>query len=191
MPTTLFPVFPEGSVYLSLSIVVKPFENYIYYFNGEMPMYKHRKDDYKSFRFITSQMVVLGNVKQVDIIKVFKVSKASVKRWVKVYRREGPAGFFHPRQGKKSGNVLTKEVLPEIQTRLNCGDTPKEIEDACGIKADTIRKAIQSGRLSRPPVTRPIEEKTQAQRNQEDSKASLGMGCTNTQGRIDAITKKK
>lgn len=154
-------------------------------------MYKHHKDDYKSFRFITSQMVVLGNVKQVDIIKVFKVSKASVKRWVKVYREEGPGGFFHPRQGKKTGNILTQEVLPDIQTRLNYGDTPKEIEDAYGIKADTIRKAIQSGRLSRPPVSGSVEEKTRAQRNQEDSKASLGMGCTNTQGRIDAITKKK
>lgn len=191
MPTTLFPVFPEGSVYLNSSIAVKPFEDYIYYFNGEMPMYKHHKEDYKSFRFITSQMVVLGNIKQIDIIKVFKVSKASVKRWVKVYREKGPEGFFHPRHGKKSGNVLTKKVLPEIQTRLNCGDTPREIEDAYGIKADTIRKAIQSGRLSRPPVSESVEEKTRAQRNQEDSKASLGMGCTNTQGRIEVITKKK
>jgi transposase len=191
MPTTLFPVYPEGSTFLSTWIVVKPIENYIYYFNGEMVIFMHHKDDYKSFRFITSQMVVLNDVKQVTIVKVFEVSKASVKRWVKLYRREGPSGFYRPREGKKSGNVLTAEVLQEIQARLNYGDTPKEIEDTYGIKADTIRKAIQSGRLTRPSLPCVIEEKTKAQRNQEDSEASLGMGCTNAQGRIEAITKKK
>ena len=84
MVQTLFPVFPEEVRYLNSDIAIKTIEGVVFYFNGEMPIYKHQESDYKSFRYISSQLYVLGNVKQVDIVKFFKVSPESVKRWVKV-----------------------------------------------------------------------------------------------------------
>jgi len=101
MPNTLFPVYPTDARFINQDIAVKTIGEKIYYFNGAGPFYHHNKDNYKSFRFITSQMIELENVKQVEIVKAFKVSKESVKRWVKIYRTKGEAGFFGTRTAKK------------------------------------------------------------------------------------------
>ena len=44
-------------------------------------------------RFITAQLVVSGNAKQVEIIEAFGVPPISVKRSVKILREEGIEGF--------------------------------------------------------------------------------------------------
>ena len=195
MPNTLFPVFPENASYINSMIAVKTIGNKVYYFNGEMPFYHHQKNNYQSFRFITSQMIELKNVTQVEITKAFKVSKESVKRWTKTYRTKGESGFFEPRKGKKKGNVLNGEVMSKVQSGLDLGKTPKSIGEELGIKPDTIRKAISYGRLTMPETIEVAEQdqgaKTKSQRNQQDSKAPHGMACTNTIGRIDAVLKKK
>lgn len=98
---TLFPIFPEDSRFINSGIAVKMINSEVYYFNGEMPIYHHHKADYKSFRYITSQMIELGNIKQGEVIRAFKVSKESVKRWVKTYRTEGASGFLKAERVKK------------------------------------------------------------------------------------------
>ncbi|GAH31048.1 unnamed protein product, partial [marine sediment metagenome] len=127
MPDTLFPVFPPDSRYINSKIAIKIIKDSIYYFNGEMPIYHHHKDDYQSFRYITSQIVDLGIAKQMEIVRTFKVSKESVKRWVKTYREKGGNGFFNTRTGKKKGNVLTDDILGKVQSELNLGKLPKAI----------------------------------------------------------------
>lgn len=193
MTNTFFPIYPEGTKMINSEIGIKTIGDDVHYFNGNMPIYKHHKKDYQSFRHITSQMIVLGNAQQIEIIKCFKVSKESVQRWVKKYREEGSKAFYTKRNGGNRGTVLTPEIKEEVQVLLNLGSFPKDIQDELGIKADTIRKAISSGRLTRPDVkNKPkAQAKTQSQRNIEDSEAPLGMGTTNTKGRIDAIIKKK
>ena len=197
MTQTLFPLFPEGVQYLNSDIAVKTIKDEVFYFNGAMPIYKHKKSDYKSFRYVSSQLYVLNNVKQSEIVKFFKVSAESVKRWVKVYKKEGAPGFFKTRKGKKRGHILTNEVLIKVQTLLNIGTSLKEIEQELKIKYDTLRKAIEDNRLTRPDIIiepekqNEIKLSTQSERNQVDSEAAKGMACTNTQGRIDAIVKKK
>ena len=195
MQQVLFPVFPEGSKFINSKISVKTIGESVYYFNGEMPIYQHRKEDYRSFRYITSQIVTLNNASQMEIVRFFKVSKESVKRWVKTYKTKGGDGFFNTRKGAKKGNVLTKEKLLQAQTALNTNKSVKKIGEELGVKPDTLRKAIQSGRLTKPArITMEQQEqatKTKSQRNILDSEAVLGMACTNEQGRIEAITKKK
>jgi hypothetical protein len=94
MPQTRLPFFPEDIELINIHIGVVKRNNIIYYFNGAMPVYQHPEDDYASFRLYTSQLVVNGNVKQMDIVRTFKVSVISVKRWVKKYREEGAEAFF-------------------------------------------------------------------------------------------------
>ena len=149
MPQVQLPFFPEDIVYINSNIGVQTKENNVYYFNAMMPIYHHNKDDYRSFRYVTSQMVVLGNAKQVEIIKTFNVSKESVKRWVKVYRKQGSAGFFVIRKGRRKGKVLDDQTIINAQSMLNVKKTPKEIEEELGIKPDTLRKAIRDGRLTK------------------------------------------
>ena len=49
MPQILFPVFPEDVEYLNSNIAIKTIGNEIFYFNGAMQFYKHKKDNYQSF----------------------------------------------------------------------------------------------------------------------------------------------
>lgn len=81
--------------------------------------------------------------------------------------------------------------MSKIQSLLNQGISLKLIGEETGIKPDTIKKAISSGRLTKPEIEKEHKTQTKSQRNQKDSQAPLGMGCTNAQGRIDAIIKKK
>lgn len=190
---TFFPVYPFDTKMINSKIGIKTIQDIVLYFNGDGPIYQHNKDDYQSFRYITSQMIELKTVRQTEIISFFKVSKESVIRWSKIYRQKGGKGFFGTKKFEKRGNVLTKELLPEIQGYLNQGKSVKEIGEDLSIKPDTIQKGIQTGRLTRAVISAlPVEaEKTQSQRSRQDIIATLGVGCTNEIGRIEAALKKK
>lgn len=95
MPQTRLPFFPEDIELINEYIGFQNKGGTVYYFNGMMPIFQHPEDDYASFRLFTSQLVVNGNVKQMDIVRAFGVSKVSVKRWVKKYRERGAEAFFY------------------------------------------------------------------------------------------------
>ena len=95
MPQTQLPFFPDDIELINNHIGVQKKNDIIYYFNGCMPIFQHPESDYSSFRLFTSQLVVNGNVKQMDIVRAFNVSAISVKRWVKKYREKGAEGFFY------------------------------------------------------------------------------------------------
>lgn len=102
MPQILMPFFPEDATLINRYLGVQKKENIVFYFNGMMPIYQHPKDDYDSFRIITSQCVVNGNCSQMEIVRCFGVSKISVKRWVKKYQQHGAQSFY---QKKKFSTV--------------------------------------------------------------------------------------
>jgi len=95
MPQTRLPFFPDHIELINNYIGFQKKKDIVYYFNGSMPVFQHPEKDYASFRLFTSQLVVNGNVKQVEIVKAFNVSSISVKRWVKKYREQGAESFFY------------------------------------------------------------------------------------------------
>lgn len=95
MPQTMLPFFPEDIRLINSHIGFQKRNGIVYYFSGSMPIYQHPEEDIRSFRLFTSQLVVNGTAKEVEIIKAFGVSDTSVKRWVKRYREEGAQGFFY------------------------------------------------------------------------------------------------
>lgn len=95
MPQIILPFFPEDIRLINSIVGFQKKDGIVYYFNGSMPIYQHPENDIKSFRLFTSQLVVNGNAKQIEIVKAFGVSVISVKRWVKRYRKEGAQGFFY------------------------------------------------------------------------------------------------
>ena len=94
MPQLQLPIFPAGSSLINRQVGFERKDDRIYYFHGLLPVFSHTVDDLKSFRFITSQLIVGGNVSQSEIVKAFGVSYISVKRNVKLLRAEGSEGFF-------------------------------------------------------------------------------------------------
>lgn len=101
MPQTFLPFFPAEATLINQYLGVQQRADTIYYFNGQMPIFKHHKDDKDSFRLITSQMIDNGNCKQMDIVRCFGVSAISVKRWVKKYRLGKHLGDFVSKKRSK------------------------------------------------------------------------------------------
>ena len=158
MPQMLLPLFPAEARSINELLGFCRKDDIVYYFNGMMPIFSHHVSDLKSFRLITSQLVVNGVASQSEIVRAFGVSKISVKRYVKIYREEGSGGFFKPRKGRSS-TVLTPEVLRAIQVNLDEGRLLSTICKEMGLKPDTVNKAIRDGRLHRNGVNS-IEKKT-------------------------------
>jgi DNA invertase Pin-like site-specific DNA recombinase len=146
MPQMLLPLFPADATSINELVGFCRRDDFVYYFNGQMPIFSHHVNDLKSFRLITSQLV---------LVRAFRVSKISVKRYVKRYREEGAEGFFKPRKVRSSA-VLTAEVLNDVQKCLAEGQPVSLISKEMGLKADTLNKAIRDGRLHRNKKKTPL-----------------------------------
>ena len=159
------PVFPAGVTQLSTDLGVSCRDGRVSYFYGTLPVFAHGEKDVKSFRLFTSQLYLEGKVKQSTLVKVFGVTPISVKRAVKLYAAEGPAGFWR-RRPTRGPSVLTPEVLKQAQARLDAGEELAAVAAELRVKYDTLQKAVRDGRLHvssgvkkktrrRPPPRRP------------------------------------
>lgn len=157
MPQLTLPIFPEESTPINFAVAVEKRDGIVYYFHGLLPVFSHKESDVKSFRMFTSQLVANGSCKQVDIIRAFGVPPISVKRSVKLYRDKGPSGFYEKKESPKSPRVLTPEMLKKAQALLDEGMKQNEVAETLGIKRDTFRKAVNSGKL----IERLIDKKKQ------------------------------
>ncbi len=143
------PFFPEGVTPITQVLAFSRQDGQVAYFNGSLPVFMHNSDDLASFRMITAQFCVNGNVKQMDIVRAFGVPSISVKRAVKLYREQGPKGFYAQRKARGPA-VLTPPVMQEAQQLFDNGLASPEVADRLGVKHDTLSKAVRAGRLHQP-----------------------------------------
>jgi len=156
MPQALLPMIPHGATPINdLISVVREDEQWTY-FCGVQPVFQHPDDDRQSFRMFTAQLCCQGACTQAQIIRTFGVSKNSVIRSVRKYRREGINGFYRRRKGR-GPSVMTDQVTGEAEKLLELGHGRSEVADELGIKYDTLGKAIKQGRV-REPSPPPTEE---------------------------------
>jgi transposase len=181
MPQLILPLIPHSATQINGLISVYRDDANWTYFLSTHPIYSHRKDDQRIFRLITSQLIDSGACRQVDIQNTFGVSKSSVIRSLNKLRAGGAEAFFVQRRG---GKVFTSEVLEKAQRLLDQGYFRKDVARELGIKYDTLRKALNDGRLIEPKTTDAAT--TKSSRNVADVVAADGMGtaCTRTGERI-------
>jgi len=184
----ILPCIPRGATEINNVVGVFRDDNTWTYFLGGYPINFHKADDWKMFRVITSQLIESGGCRQVDIINTFGVSKSSVIRYQNLLKEGGPAAFFKPRAVKSGGRILTEKVLAKAQSLLDEQYTRSEISLKLHIKYDTLRKAINDGRLKETKPNNPSVT-TKSARNVEDARASFGMGtaCTRVEDRVDNV----
>jgi transposase-like protein len=149
MPQLQLPIFAPGMTLINANLGFVRDQNSLTYFYGNLPVFTHDVDDVRSFRMITSQFYINGSAKQSEICRAFGVSPISVKRYVKLYRQKGIAGFFEPSR-RRGAAVLTPAVLREVQGLLDEGLEIREIAVRLDLLADTLRKALQAGKLYKP-----------------------------------------
>jgi transposase-like protein len=157
MPQIQLPFFPEGVTHITPLLAFCVEDGRVTYFNGNMPVFIHERDDIATFRMITAQFCVNGNARQAEIAKVFGIPKVTVKRAVKRYREEGPKGFYVPRKTRGAA-VLTVEVMAGAQALLDEGLETADVARRLEVLPDTLSKAVRAGRLhqrskkkTRPP----------------------------------------
>ncbi len=132
----------------------------------------------------TALLICEGQCKQSDIIRVFGVSSSSVKRSVKKYRTGGTSAFYAPRAVRTGGTVLNKQRIANAQELLNLDYSRQQVAEQLGIKYDTLRKAINQGRLSEPNPQAKTNCSDKSQRSCKDASAAMGTACTRPGERI-------
>ena len=103
---------------------------------------------------LTAQLICVGACRQVDIVRAFGVSKNSVIRSVNKYRAGGVKAFYTPR-ATRGVTVMTPKVTAQAQQLLGVGWSRREVAEHLGLKLDTLRKALQQGRLTEPGPREP------------------------------------
>jgi hypothetical protein len=146
MPQLQLPIFPDGLTSITEDLAFQREDGKVVYFHGLLPVFQHDEKDLKSFRMYTSQLIAAGTVRQRDIVRAFGVPLATVKRYMKVHRQQGTAGFFQqPR--RRSASVLTPAVKQQAQALLDEGKNVPEVSREMGVAGNTLHKAIRAGRL--------------------------------------------
>ena len=147
----------------------------------------------------TAQLICQGACRQVDIIRVFGVSKNSVIRSVAKYRAGSVQAFYRPRATRRAA-VLTPEVTARAQQLFAAGWSRADVAEHLSLKVDTLRKAIPQGRLTEtvPPVPpgpvgpapegAPVPQlpasTDKSTRAVADAAAEMGTACTRPDERV-------
>jgi hypothetical protein len=190
------PLIADGATRLSDLISVTRQNDQWIYFCGAQPVFHHAQSDRGSFQMFTAQLVCQGACRQVDIVRAFGVSKNSVLRSVNKYRAGGVKAFYTPR-ATRGASVMTPQVTAQAQQLLWAAWNRRDVAEHLGLKLDTLRKAIQQGRLTEPGPPGPQEpasEKAPAPqrpiatdkstRAVADAAAEMGTACTRPDDRV-------
>jgi len=166
------------------------------YFCGAYPVFQHPENDHRAFRMFTAQLICHGVCRLVDIVRTFGVSKSCVIRSVKTYRTGG-VGAFYVQRATRGAAVLTPEVTAQAQPLLAAGWSPREVAEHLGLKHDTLRKAIDQGRVTKPSRLQPTESAPEngsvgqppigtdkSTRAAQDAAAEMGTACTRPDERV-------
>ena len=196
IPQALLPLIADGATRISDVISVVRENGQWTYFCGVQPVFRHAEDDRPSFRMFTAQLICQGVCRQVDVVRAFGVSKNSVVRSVDKYRAGDVESFYTPR-ATRGASVMTPEVTAQAQQLLGSGWSRREVAKHLGLKLDTLRKAIQQGRLTEPgpldpaesapetaPAPQPPAATDKSTRAVEDAAAEMGTACTRPDERV-------
>ena len=89
MPQLQLPIFPADVTPINQQVAVSCESGKVVYVHGLLPVFQHQREDLASFRLFTSQMIAHGSVRHSEIARTFGVPLATVKRYVKLYRKKG------------------------------------------------------------------------------------------------------
>lgn len=149
MGQLLLPLFPADTKMITPVLGVRKQDGTIYYLLSGMPIYSHLEGELNKFRYITSQMLIQGLCKNIDIARAFHVSTQSVKRYKKILSEQGEDPFFRKDLRKGKSHKLLPDVLQRIQEKLNKGQSNYSIAKEESISEGSIRYALSKGYLKK------------------------------------------
>lgn len=188
--TDKLPLIPAGATAINQDVAVDRSGRTWTYMLNMLPVYAHNAHDKEHFRLVIAQLVEASACRACEIIKTFGITKNKVMRACRQLRERGVRSFFEPRCGRRTGTVLTAEKLAEAQDLLDSNLARSEVAKELGIKPDTLRKAINDGRLTEPPRREEpaVQPSSSSQRSRADTAAGqeIGTACTRVEERVFA-----
>ena len=104
---------------------------------------------------------------------------------------------FYTSRATRGASVMTPEVTAQAQQLLGAGWSPREVAEHLHLKLDTVRKAIQQGRLTKTgplepavsasekaPAPQPPAATDKSTRAVLDAAAEMGTACTRPDERV-------
>ena len=149
MAQLLLPLFPPDTTLITPTLGVAQHNGLVTYFLSGMPIYSHGANELHKFRFTTSNFLLQGLCKNVDIVRVFHVSTDSVRRWKKRLSEEGEEAFFKEENRHGRSHKLLPDMLNRIQLKLDKGRSVNSIAKGEHISEGSIRYSISLGRLKK------------------------------------------
>lgn len=182
------PLLPHGATPISENVCVHRGNGQWTYYHNLLPIYVHDEGDDAHFRLTTALMLRAGLCRACEIERVFGVTHNKVMRARRQLAERGERSFFERRVTRRGGTVLTPPKLAAAEEMLNRGDSREEIARELSVKRDTLRKAINDGRLTEPDAAERTRATTQSERSELDASAAREMGtaCTRVDERVYA-----
>lgn len=145
----LLPIFPGEVKLITPTLGVFARDGIVNYLHCGVPIYSHAAVDLNIFRYISSNFVLQGLCKKVEISRCFGVSYDSVKRNARRLAEQGERAFFG--DDHRSGHCykLLPAVLDRMQHQLDAGMSNSEIARQEGVTEGAVRYAIKQGKLKK------------------------------------------
>ena len=175
----ILPLKPQGATSINEKVCVVPENGTWVYYVWMCPTYYHEENDHDHFRLTIAQLINTGACRNHEIVSAFGITRNCACRAARQLRERGIISFFEKRRTRNGGTQLTPGKLSRAQTFLNRGMSRQDVADELKVNKDTLRKAINDGRLEEPDE-QPETATTLSERSIEDAEAADGMGtaCT-------------
>ena len=183
MSQAILPFIPDGATPITDKLSVIKKDSRWIYFHGWDPIFSHGEDEIETFRMFTAQLICHGVCRNKDIVRAFGVSSRSVIRSIKKYREGGHHAFYAKRR-QRGGTVITEEVKAKAHVLFLQGLTRQEVANELDIPNDTLRKAINDGRVIEPKKSAKSVASDKSTRSKEDASMEMGTACTRPDERV-------
>lgn len=143
------PFFPSDTKLLSPTWGVFVKDDFVYYLHNGSPVHIHKKNDMKTYRFVTASLIVNHSCKASDLGRVFGVSSRNFERYAKRLRESGAEGLFKPNDSRGDCFKMTTDKLIKAQEFLDLGYSQKRTAKELDMNEASIRYHIKKGNLKK------------------------------------------
>ena len=89
MPQPILPLFSDDMTIINQYMAVKQKGDTVYWFQGNLPVFRHHVSDSTLFRLFCSQLINLGVASSAEIAAALGVNREKLSRWARQERSPG------------------------------------------------------------------------------------------------------
>jgi hypothetical protein len=145
----LLPIFPNETHLITASLGVFRLDGMVFYLHCGVPIFTHSEEDIDSFRYITSNLILRGLCRKIEICKVFGVSYDSVNRYVNKLKKNGDKSFFTDETRHGHAYKLLPSVLEKAQKAIDAGKSNCSVARELNVSEGALRYALKTGKLKK------------------------------------------